>query len=36
MTIGAIEVRRRVTIMDRATLLDKGTYIPNPIRFMLI
>jgi len=30
------EVRRHTTIMDRATLLDKGIRIPNLDRFMWI
>lgn len=35
-TIGATNVRRRTTILDRATLLDKGIFISNPDRFMWI
>ncbi len=31
-----IEVRRQATIMDRATLLDKGIRISNPKKFMWI
>ncbi len=34
--LGSIEVRRCVTIMDRATLMDKGVHVPNPNRFMWI
>jgi len=31
-----IEVRRRATIMDRTTLLDKGIRISDPKKFMWI
>jgi hypothetical protein len=27
--LGVTKVKRRVTVMDKATLLDKGIHIPN-------
>jgi predicted transglutaminase-like protease len=34
--LGSTKVKRRATIMDKATLLDKGICIPNPDRYMWI
>jgi hypothetical protein len=34
--LGSIEVRKLATIMDKATLLDKGIRIPDLDRFMWI
>ncbi len=34
--VGSTKVRKRATIMDKTTLLDKGIRIPNPDRFMWI
>ncbi len=36
ITPRAIEVRKRTTIMDRTTLLDKGIFILDPNIFMWI
>ncbi len=35
-TPGAIDARRKVTILDRTTLLNKGIHIPDVDRFMWI
>jgi hypothetical protein len=35
-TLGVADVKRRITIMDRTTLLDKGIHIPDPNIFMWI
>jgi hypothetical protein len=32
--LGATKVRRHTTIMDKATLADKGICIPDPNQFM--
>jgi hypothetical protein len=34
VALGATDVRRRATILDKATLLDRGICILDPNRFM--
>jgi hypothetical protein len=36
IALGATKVKRQTTIMDKTTLLDKGTHILDPDRFMWI
>ncbi len=35
-TLGPINMKRRTTILDRATLVDRGIHIPIHDRFMWI